>query len=244
MGSGVASDIGSEHASSEFQTDDHGTFTSFAVEQTAIEAFPTLRRHRIAIGLYNQVEGRLVRTERIETDVRGASTPIPELLDHRQPDLVLLNDDDLTYAKIRLDERSFATLLESIATFDESLPRALCWGSAWDMTRDAELPSSDFVALVLAGVGSETDLTAVGALLRQGQSAVNLFTSDAARPSWPNGGSPASAPWWRRPSPAATTSSHSSAPTPRPRPGPGTCARSSTAASTASASTSTCVGRW
>ena len=166
----------------DFETDDAGIFTSFAVEQTAIEAFPTLRRHRIAIGLYNQVEGRLVRTERVETDVRGASTPIPELLDHRQPDLVLLNDDDLTYAKIRLDERSFATLLESIATFDESLPRALCWGSAWDMTRDAELQSSDFVALVLAGVGSETDLTAVGALLRQGQSAVNLFTSDAARP--------------------------------------------------------------
>ncbi len=157
-------------------------FTSFAVEQTAIEAFPTLRRHRIAIGLYNQVEGRLVRTERVETDVRGASTSIPELLDHRQPDLVLLNDDDLTYAKIRLDERSFATLLESIATFDESLPRALCWGSAWDMTRDAELSSSDFVSLVLAGVGSETDLTAVGSLLRQGKSAVSLFTSDAARP--------------------------------------------------------------
>ena len=165
-----------------FETDEDGIFTSFDVEQTGIEAFPTLRRHRIAIGLYNQVEGRLVRTERIETDVRGASTPIPEILDHRQPDLVLLNDDDLTYAKIRLDERSFATLLESIATFDESLPRALCWGSAWDMTRDAELSSSDFVSLVLAGVGSETDLTAVGALLRQGQSAVNLFTPDATRP--------------------------------------------------------------
>ncbi|MFZ0139700.1 MAG: aminopeptidase N [Aeromicrobium sp.] len=165
-----------------FETDDDGIFTSFAVEQTAIEAFPTLRRHRIAIGLYNQVEGKLVRTERVETDLRGGSTPIPELLDHRQPDLVLLNDDDLTYAKIRLDERSFATLLESIATFDESLPRALCWGSAWDMTRDAELPSADFVSLVLAGVGSETDLTAVSSLLRQGQGAVNLFTSDAARP--------------------------------------------------------------
>ena len=71
------------------------------------------------------------------------------MLDHKQPDLILLNDDDLTYAKIRLDDRSFDTLLESIATFDESLPRALCWGSAWDMTRDAEMPAADFVALVL-----------------------------------------------------------------------------------------------
>ena len=165
-----------------FETDADGGFTSFAIEQTAIEAYPTLRRHRIAVGLYDRVEGRLVRTKRIETDIRGASTQIVELLDHRQPDLILINDDDLTYAKIRLDERSFTTLLESIASFDESLPRALCWGSAWDMTRDAELSSADFVSLVLAGVGSESDLTAVAALLRQGQSAVNLFTSDAARP--------------------------------------------------------------
>ncbi|AXT84432.1 aminopeptidase N [Aeromicrobium sp. A1-2] len=167
----------------QFETDDRGYFTSFTVEQTAIEAYPTLRRHRIAIGLYDRVDGRLVRTERVETDIRGASTQITELLGTKQPDLILLNDDDLTYAKIRLDERSFATLIESIATFEESLPRALCWGSAWDMTRDAELSSSDFVTLVLAGVGSETDLTAVSSLLRQGKTAVNLYTSEPARPA-------------------------------------------------------------
>jgi len=166
-----------------FETDDSGAFTSFAIEQTAIEAYPTLRRHRIAIGLYNRVDGKLVRTERVETDIRGASTEISELVDHVQPDLILLNDDDLTYAKIRLDERSFQTLTESIATFEESLPRALSWGSAWDMTRDAELSGADFVTLVLAGVGSETDLTAVSSLLRQGNSAVNLYTADDARPA-------------------------------------------------------------
>ena len=166
----------------DFDVDANGCFTRFVVEQSAIAQYPTLRRHRIAIGLYNRVEGQLVRTERVEVDVRGASTPVSDLIDHQAPDLILLNDDDLTYAKIRLDERSFATLVESIDTFQDSLPRALCWGSAWDMTRDAELPARDFVALVLAGVGGESDLTAVGALLRQGQSAVSLFTSDENRP--------------------------------------------------------------
>ena len=122
-----------------FFVDDTGAFTSFAVEQSAIQAYPTLRRHRIAIGLYNRVDGKLVRTERVETDIHGASTNIVELLGQKQPDLILLNDDDLTYAKIRLDERSFVTLVESITTFEGPLPRALCWGSAWDMTRDAEL---------------------------------------------------------------------------------------------------------
>jgi aminopeptidase N len=166
-----------------FDADETGAFTSFSVEQTAIEAYPTLRRHRIAIGLYNRVDGKLVRTDRVETDIRGASTSIDELVGKVQPDLILLNDDDLTYAKIRLDERSFTTLTESIATFEESLPRALSWGSAWDMTRDAELSGADFVTLVLAGVGSETDLTAVSSLLRQGNSAVNLYTAEDARPA-------------------------------------------------------------
>ena len=166
----------------DFDVDD-AIFTRFTVEQSAIDEYPTVRRHRIAIGLYDRVEGRLVRRERIEVDVRGSSTEVTELIDHRVPDLVLLNDDDLTYAKIRLDARSFETLLESIATFEDSLARALCWGSAWDMTRDAELSSEKFVELVLAGVAAESDLTAVAALLRQGQSAVNLYTSAAQRPA-------------------------------------------------------------
>ncbi|GAA1738140.1 aminopeptidase N [Aeromicrobium alkaliterrae] len=162
----------------EFETDADGAFTSFDVVQTAHADHPTLRRHRIAIGLYDLTDGRLVRRERIETDVRGERTAIAELVGLTQPDLVLLNDDDLTYAKIRLDERSFATLVQGIATIEESLPRALCWGAAWDMTRDAELASTDFVDLVLAGIGTETDLVAVGSLLRQGLGAVNLYTPE------------------------------------------------------------------
>ena len=167
------------------------TFTSFAVEQSASDAHPTLRRHRIAIGLYSLREEKLVRTHRVETDIEGASTDIPDLVGQPRPDLVLLNDDDLTYAKIRLDEQSFGTLVQHIAAFEDSLPRALCWSAAWDMTRDAELPSSDFVSLVLAGVGTESDLTAVASLLRQGLSAVNLYTPPAqqatVRTQWEDG---------------------------------------------------------
>jgi len=167
----------------DFDLDEGGNFTRFDVVQSASAEYPTLRRHRIAIGLYNRQGDKLVRTERIETDIRGERTEVIELLDHQRPDLILLNDDDLTYAKIRLDEGSFETLLTQIGSFADSLPRALCWGSAWDMTRDAELTSAQFVELVLAGVGTESDLTAVSSLLRQGQSAISLFTSDAARPA-------------------------------------------------------------
>lgn len=168
--------------SAKFETNDAGAFTQFSIEQTAIDAHPTLRRHRIAIGLYTIKQGQLVRTARIETDIHGASTPVPSLLSYTQPDLILINDDDLTYAKIRFDERSLVTLTENIAHFENSLPRALCWGAAWDMTRDAEMPPESFIQLVISGIASETDLTAVDSILEQGQTAVDLYADETVRP--------------------------------------------------------------
>jgi aminopeptidase N len=167
--------------SADFAVDADDNFTSFAVQQTAHPDFPTLRRHRIGIGLYDNLDGRLVRRTAIETDIAGSSSDVVELVGERRPDLVLLNDRDLTYAKIRLDDRSLATLVGSIDSLDDSLARALCWGAAWDMTRDAEMAASDFVTLVLRGVGSETDLTAVGALLTYAKQAIDVFSAPANR---------------------------------------------------------------
>ena len=163
-----------------FEVDGDGAFTSFDVLQEAPASWPTLRSHRVAIGLYDLVDGRLVRTHREELDVVGAKTDVAGLVGRRQPDLVLVNDDDLTYAKIRLDPRSLETLTTHVGDVEESLPRALCWAAAWDMTRDAELPARDYLEIVLAGIGSETDIGLVQSLLRQAQSALTLF----ADPDW------------------------------------------------------------
>ncbi|HWL99033.1 MAG TPA: aminopeptidase N [Nocardioidaceae bacterium] len=175
----------------QFDTDDDAAFTTFTVQQSAHPDFPTLRRHRVAIGLYDRTDDALVRRDRVEIDVVGERTEVPQLVGKRRPDLILLNDDDLTYAKIRLDERSLATLIGGIDTFTESLPRALCWGAAWDMTRDGEMAASDFVDLVLRGVGTESDLTAVHALLRQAQTSVNTYVApvnrDKVRARWESG---------------------------------------------------------
>ncbi len=141
----------------EFTLSEDGAYTGFAVLQSADPEWPTLRRHRIAIGLYDAVNGQLVRRTRIETDIAGERTEIPELVGIEQPALLLLNDDDLTYAKIRLDERSLATAIAGLSTVEDSLARALIWGAAWDMTRDAEMRASDYVDLVLGNIGQETD---------------------------------------------------------------------------------------
>ncbi|WP_041542375.1 aminopeptidase N [Catenulispora acidiphila] len=167
-----------------YEVDDAGRFTSFAVEQEGFsEQFPTLRPHRLAIGLYNMVDGALVRTDRVELDVTGASTEVADLIGKARPALVLLNDDDLTYAKIRLDEHSMATLVDHVGDFAESLPRTLCWSAAWDMLRNAELAARDYLTLVLRGIGRESDIGVSQLLQRQAKSSVELFADPAWRPT-------------------------------------------------------------
>jgi aminopeptidase N len=161
-----------------YSVDEDGRFTEFAVEQEASDAFPVLRSHRIAIGLYDQTGGegsRLVRRGRVETDVSGPRTVVPELTGQPRPDLVLVNDDDLTYAKIRLDSHSLRTLIGSIGSFTDSLPAALCWSAAWDMCRDAEMAARDYVRLVLSGIFSVADISVVQTLLAQAGGAVRRF---------------------------------------------------------------------
>ncbi|MCB1272838.1 MAG: ERAP1-like C-terminal domain-containing protein, partial [Leucobacter sp.] len=151
-----------------FSLDADGRYTSFEIAQTAPADHPTLRPHRIAVGLYAEdAAGRLVRTKRLELDVDGERTPVPELVGEAQPALLLLNDDDLTYAKIRLDERSLTTATGRIRDLDDSLARALVWGTLWDQTRDGEFPASRFVDVVLAGIDVETNSTTLRTLIGQ-----------------------------------------------------------------------------
>ncbi len=152
-----------------------GAYTAVAIEQEAPAEHPTLRPHRIAIGLYDRSEAGLVRRQRVECDVVGARTEVPELAGVRQPDLLLVNDDDLTYAKIRYDERSLRTVLHHIGEIRESLPRTLCWNAAWDLTRDGELPTSDYVALVVAAVSAEDDIGVVQSLLTNARNAADSY---------------------------------------------------------------------
>ncbi|GAA4687688.1 aminopeptidase N [Streptomyces youssoufiensis] len=180
----------------EIETDADGIITSFAVRQeapalpTGAKGEPTLRPHRIAVGAYDlDANGKLVRGAgvpdgedwgRIELDVDGELTPVPQLVGKPRPAVVLLNDDDLSYAKVRLDEESLRQVTQHLGDFAESLPRALCWASAWDMTRDGELATRDYLELVLSGIGKESDIGVVQSLHRQVKLALDAY----AAPAW------------------------------------------------------------
>jgi len=173
----------------EFDVDDDGRFTRFAIRQGgASPGAGETRVHRLAVGLYDDAgSGKLVRTHREEIDVVGDITEVPALLGVTRGKLILVNDDDLTYCSMRLDPESLATALERIADIADPLPRTLVWSAAWEMTRDAELRARDFVAVVLRGVHGETEVGVAQRLLLQAQTALNAYAEPgwAAQQGWP-----------------------------------------------------------
>jgi aminopeptidase N len=164
------------------ETDAHGVITRFEITQTAIPEQPTLRPHRLAIGFYDAQGDKVVRTHRIELDLDAvASTPVPELVGTTRPALILLNDDDLAYAKIRMDDASWAFSIENLARIEDPLARALVWGAAWDATRDAETAASDYVDLVLGNIATETESTTIRLSLTQLTQVARLYVAPAKR---------------------------------------------------------------
>ncbi|MFG3539578.1 aminopeptidase N [Streptomyces clavifer] len=158
-----------------------GRIAELAVVQEAAGSHPELRPHRVAIGLYRLTpEGSLVRYARAEADVAGERTVITELTGGEKPDLVLVNDDDLTYCKVRFDEGSLATLRKHLGDITDPLARALCWSALWNLTRDAVLPARDFVSLVLASAGRESDIGVLQMLHAWAESALDHY----AAPAW------------------------------------------------------------
>lgn len=167
------------------ELDPDGSYSRITLQQSTPQV-PTgvdqiLRDHRIAVGLYDRVNGGLELRTRIEADLTGEQLELNELNGLPRADLLLPNDGDLTFAKIRLDSHSAATAISSIESLSDPLARALLWGAAWDMTRDAELPTYEFMSMVLSGIAAESDIGVVQQLLRQLQLAVELYAAPHKR---------------------------------------------------------------
>ena len=167
-------------------TDAEGRITSLSILQDAAADHPELRPHRIAVGLYDRDEdGRLVRTHKTELDVTaGPRTEVPELIGLPRPALVLVNDEDLTYCKIRFDEHSLETLREGLGDLADPLARALAWSALWNLTRDGLMPARDYLTLVLRWSGRESDIGVLQSLHQQAKSALDVYVAPARRAEW------------------------------------------------------------
>ncbi|NWF28362.1 aminopeptidase N [Streptomyces sp. PKU-EA00015] len=158
-----------------------GRITELAIAQDG----DTLRPHRVVVGLYRTEDGKLVRYASAGVDVVGARTVVSELAGTERPELVLVNDEDLTYCKVRFDEDSLATLRAHLGDIEDPLARALAWSALWNMTRDALMPARDFVDLVLRFAGRESDIGVLQMLHAWTRAALVHY----AAPAWREEGS-------------------------------------------------------
>lgn len=156
-----------------------------AVLQDAVD--PTTGRqeprpHRLRIGLYDFDDaGALVRTDSVETDVSGARTDVTGLAGKPRPALLLVNDDDLSYAKVRLDPHSEATVRGSLDKLNDPMARALCWTALWDSARDAVTPASRYVDAVQRFGPAETGIGVLLNVLGNASTAVERYVPRGQR---------------------------------------------------------------
>jgi aminopeptidase N len=158
-----------------------GCYTEVTLEQESPAQWPTLRPHRLGVGLYDLRDGRLERRRFVELDAEGPRTVVTALAGERAADLLLPNDDDLAYTKIRLDPASLRTAEQHLSALPGPLPRALVWGAAWDMTRDGEFATRRFVRLVAGHAAAETNIGVLQTLLRQASTATDVYGDPANR---------------------------------------------------------------
>ncbi|MFG2552851.1 aminopeptidase N [Streptomyces sp. NPDC048581] len=164
--------------------DAEGRISELAVLQEAAESHPELRPHMVKVGLYRRTEhGALERYSWAALDVDGPRTVASYMTGAEAPELVLVNDDDLTYCKTRFDETSLATLRSALGAMTDPLARALCWSALWNMTRDALLPARDFVDLVLRFAGRESDIGVLQMLHAWANSSLVHYVAPDWRPT-------------------------------------------------------------
>ncbi|QDG88368.1 aminopeptidase N [Pseudarthrobacter sp. NIBRBAC000502770] len=167
--------------------DDDGVLGQVEIVQEAVDPVTgrdELRPHRLRVGSYDfDGSGALLKTASLDTDVIGGRTGLPQLAGQPRPALLLVNDDDLAYAKVRLDPVSEATVRGSLDRISDPMARALCWTALWNSARDGESPAAQYVDAVAAFAPAETGIGVLLNILDNAATAIERYTPAAARSS-------------------------------------------------------------
>lgn len=161
-----------------------GSYARYTLTQSVSKGDDVTRPHTLNVGCYRRSpSGQLEKVHEIAArfGADDRSIEVPELVGETPYDLVLVNDGDLTYAKVRPDAASTATIASSLGELSDPLARAISWGIEWDMTRDAAIPASTFVATVLANAPHETTISVLEGVLAKASSAIGLYCDPQSR---------------------------------------------------------------
>ncbi len=145
------------------------------------------RPHRIDVGLYDRAPGdtaRLVLRERATVDITATAAVERRTFDGARPDLVLLNDNDLSYVKVRFDDRSWEAVRDALGSIPDPLSRSVAWNAARDLVRDARLAPAQYLDLVGRHLPGEADPSIVHGVLTFARVTVaDRYLGPQARPA-------------------------------------------------------------
>lgn len=154
--------------SNEIEWDEQGV-TRLTIHQSGTNLStgePILRPHQILVGFYAFDEaGALSRTQQFPVTLTGQSVEVPEAVGAAVPDLVTINDEDLTYAVLRPDPASLAVARTSLRLIEDSLTQAVWWSTLDNLTRDGLLRVPDFIGTVLSQATDATQAATLANLL-------------------------------------------------------------------------------
>mgnify|MGYP001942161891 CR=1 FL=1 len=144
-----------------------------------VDGSPVHRPHVIGLGVYSLTEQGTLALEtslpmQIPAEAAGEPIRVTSVPQDGQPRLILPNEQDLTYAKLRLDPGSVAAALRF--PMEDPLGRATVWAALWSMVRDGELPASRFLDAVMDHGLQVAEIGVVQSLLRQADRALELYT--------------------------------------------------------------------
>ena len=160
-----------------------GTVAAFAVAQTAPEDHATLRPHRIEIAVFDTApSGAPALRTAIPADIAGERTVIEQLIGAATPAAVFPNHDDHGYAKVALDPISLDFVRERLEGFDDPLLRLQLWQSLWEMVRDRQFRSTDWLAMARTKLPLEPALELVSTTLGHAQHAIASYLPHDRRP--------------------------------------------------------------
>jgi len=158
-----------------------GRYAQVTVEQQPPERSPALRRHQLALGVYDLSDGHLQRRDLLQLRVRGPLTGIDDLAGHRAADLLLLNEGHLSFADVRLDELSLATALAAGETLPSSDARALLRVLLWREVDAGALLPADVIRYALRALDGETSGVVRDGLLQMAVDGARRWASPTVR---------------------------------------------------------------
>ncbi len=151
--------------------------SAMQLTQTALADYPTLRPHRIEVAL-GRSEGEAVTIEAVAAEIDTATAQVPDAVGLAAPEFVFPNYNDHDFVKVALDEASVDFVRERLEAIDDPLLRQLVWQALWNMVRDQQLRSSDYLELASAKVVDEDDQELVETILATMTASVSRYVPE------------------------------------------------------------------